>query len=569
MNVLTGVAGAPGVALGPAFVYRPSEPSRTAAAPGAQAPASELERLEAALDAARRANAALEARVAKAAGAAEAAICAAHGQMLTDPVFWDEVRGEVKAGRAAAAAVEAVVARYAQLFAALEEPVLRERGSDLADVGRQVVRQLAGGEADGPAWPMTPAVLLAPDLAPSETAALDPALVLALVTEAGGPTSHTAILARGLGIPAVLGVPGLLAAAQAGELVGVDGDAGRVYLAPEEAVAAKLRARLAAPAHHGEELADADQPALTADGRRVEVAANAGSLAEVRLAAARGADGVGLLRTEFLYLGRQQAPDEEEQYALYRDVLEQLPGRRVVIRTLDVGGDKRLPYLALDPEANPFLGLRGIRVCLARPDLFQTQLRAIVRAAVHGRAAVMFPMVTSADEVRAAKAELAAARAEVLARGQAAGELEVGVMVEVPAAALAAASLAAEVDFFSIGSNDLVQYTLAVDRLNERVAGRYQPFHPAVWRLIALAIAGAHQAGKWVGLCGELAADPRAVPLLVGLGLDELSVAPASLVQIKQAVRQVEAGAAAALAVQLERCTSSAEILALSQRGDA
>ncbi|HHW14764.1 MAG TPA: phosphoenolpyruvate--protein phosphotransferase [Firmicutes bacterium] len=565
MQELTGLSVSPGVALGPAFVYRPAEMSVADAPLAPEATAHELARLEKALAEARVAVEELHEKAEREIGPEEAGIYAAHLVMLSDPVLWDEVRAGVKAGKGAAASVQVTVERYARLFAELEDPLLRAREADLKDIGRRVLALLTGQDRTKPAELRQPAILVAYDLTPSETISLDRSLVLAIATEAGGPTSHTAILARALGIPAVVGVAGLLERVGDGQPVAVDGEAGRVILEPDAATRQALAERRGAAEREKERRrALKDLPAETRDGHRIELAANLGSPAEADLAREYGADGVGLFRTEFLYLNRTEPPGEEEQYTAYRTVLEKLGGRRVVIRTLDVGGDKQAGCLPGENERNPFLGLRGIRYCLAHPDLFKVQLRAILRASAHGPVGIMFPMVAGVEELEAAKELLAEARREVEERGFRPGpELELGVMIELPAAALTAEALARRVDFLSIGTNDLTQYTLAVDRLNRRVAALYQPLHPAVLRLIRLTVEGGHRAGARVGVCGELAGEPGAVPVLVGLGVDELSLVPASLPRVKEIVRSLTRREATTLADGLLLCESAEQVAKL------
>ena len=357
----------------------------------------------------------------------------------------------------------------------------------------------------------------------------------------GSPLSHSAILARALGIPALMGVEAQLAGLADGTLVALDGERGRVWVQPDDAQLAELRSRAEGWLAGREAMrASSRSPARTRDGRRVEVVANIGSLAEARLALANGAEGVGVLRTEFLFLNRPDAPTEEEQYVAYAAIAEVLGERPLTIRTLDIGGDKPLPYLVLERESNPFLGLRGIRISLERPDLLRTQLRAILRAGAGHQVKVMFPMVSSPVEVRAARALLAEAQAELLHAGVPFAEsTETGIMVEVPAVITMADRLAGEVQFFSIGTNDLSQYLMAADRTNARVAGLADDLQPAVLRSVYRVAQAAHAAGIWVGLCGELAGDPLAVPLLVGMGLDELSANPAAIPAVKQAIARV------------------------------
>jgi phosphoenolpyruvate-protein phosphotransferase len=368
---------------------------------------------------------------------------------------------------------------------------------------------------------------------------LDKSLVLGFCTAEGGATSHTAILARGLGLPAVVGAGAEVLEVADGATLVLDGGDGRLLVEPDEETVADCETRQAsAAAVLAQALAQAREPAVTCDGHRVEIVANIGNVEEAQAAVEAGAEGVGLLRTEFLYLERDHLPDEEEQYRAYRAITDVCGDRPVILRTLDIGGDKELPYLDLAHETNPFLGVRAIRLCLARPELFKSQLRAALRAAAGRNLKLMFPMVATVAEVRAARAVLEECRAELLAEGQPmAEEMEIGIMVEVPAAALMADHLAAEVDFFSIGTNDLSQYALAADRTNAQVAPLASGFQPAVLRLVRDVVAAAHAQDKWVGLCGELAGEPLAIPILLGLGLDEFSMNPPAIPLAKQIIR--------------------------------
>ncbi len=396
----------------------------------------------------------------------------------------------------------------------------------------------------------------APELSPSQTSGFEPGRVLGICTAAGGPTSHAAILARALGLPSVVGAGSDVLAWPTGTQVVLDGDAGTVLRDPdpsESARVAALRAARAAQAS-AEQLAAA-VPAVTRDGHRVEVAANVGSAEEARRAAANGAEAVGLLRTEFLFLDRATPPSESEQREVYAAVAAALGGLPVIVRTLDVGGDKPLPYLPLPPEANPFLGVRGLRLCLERPELLREQLRAILGAASAGYLRIMLPMVADLDELRRAKALLAEVCAE-----RSAPALEVGIMVEVPSAAILAHVFAPEVDFFSIGSNDLTQYTLAMDRTHPTLAAQADGLHPAVLRLIEMTAQAAHAHGKWVGLCGELGADPVAVPILVGLGIDELSVNVPAIPAVKARIRALSYEQAREEAARALRCSTAGEV---------
>lgn len=523
--MLRGTPAAPGVTVAPARVLRAPTlhaPRRTDADA-----ATEAARLSAALTATEADLTALRDATLARLGAGHAAIFDAHLLLARDPEYLTQVRALLSGGLNAEAAVEDVSAQYIALFEALEDPYLRERAADLRDVRDRLLAHLLGVTPAGPPVLTGDAVLIAHDLSPSDTARLDRAHVRGLVTAAGGRTGHTAIMARGLGLPAVVGVgPDLLSAVRDGDLLLVDGDAGTVTLHAHDADLQGARARMAAQAAAHEGLLEwRERPSVSADGVPLELAANIGHPGDADAVLASGADGVGLYRTEFLFMGEAQLPDEAQQMAAYRAVLDALAPRPVVIRTLDVGGDKALPALNLPAEENPFLGYRAIRLCLGEPELFRTQLRALLRAGAERHLRVMFPMIATLGELRAARALLREEQAHLRAEGvPPPSALEVGMMVEVPAAAVMAHQFAPEVDFFSVGTNDLTGYVMAADRGNPRVAALHQPLHPAVLTLIRTVTRAAEAHGKWVGVCGELAGEPLALPVLAGLGVTELSM---------------------------------------------
>jgi multiphosphoryl transfer protein len=547
--VATGIAGlpaSPGTAVGPAHLFEPPLP--VVPAHTAADPQREWDALLAALEKTRAQIARTRDAVAGRAGAYAAAIFDAHLLFLDDDALLDPVRQAIFAEHAnAAAAWQRATERVAAAYRALEDEYQRARAADITDVGRRVLRNLLGEGIPAPPF-ATPGILVAADLTPAETAHLDPAMVRGICTALGGPTSHSAILARTLGIPAAVALGERILAVPEGTLLIVDGDAGRVFLEPDAALVAAYTRKAEEAAAHARRRAATSGPALTRDGRHVEVAANVGSVADARTAVANGAESVGLFRTEFLFLDRAQAPDEDEQFAAYRAVAQALDGRPLIIRTLDVGGDKPLRYLPVPAEANPFLGWRAIRLCLARPEFFKVQLRAIVRVAAEFPLKIMFPMVAILEEWRSARRLLADAQTEVQRRGQAVPDrLDTGMMIEVPAAALRAGAFAAEVDFFSLGTNDLAQYVFAAERGNSRVAALADALHPAMLQLIAQVADAVHAEGRWIGVCGELAGEAAAVPLLAGLGVDELSMAPAAIPRAREMIETLDFASARAL----------------------
>jgi len=562
-TVIRGVATSPGTAVGPAQRFHaptldvPERPVRP--------PHDELDALDAALEATRADIDAQRTTVERKAGASEATIFEAHQLLLQDDVMLEPVRRAIaEQGQAAARAWTDEVERVAVDWAALEDAYLRARADDLRSVGRQVLAHLLGVATPRPRLD-TSGILVAGDLSPADAAALDPATVLGIATALGGPGSHAAVLARSFGIPAVVGLGEAMLSLAEGTVLGVDGDAGLVYVEPDDDVAEELRERrLFRQEADRAARAVAREPALTADGRTIEVSANVGSPEDIPAAIEAGCDGVGLFRTEFLFMQRDSMPTENEQEADYRRAAERLGARPMIVRTLDVGADKPLPYLEQAHEANPFLGVRGIRLGLERPELLSVQLRAILRVAADHPISVMFPMITSLDELRAARAAVDAAREDLeRERVRLPDALRIGVMIEVPAAALTARVLAPEVDFFSIGTNDLTQYVMAADRGNGRVAALFDPLHPAVLRLIAATTEAAEAHGIGVGVCGELAGDPLATPLLLGLRVRELSMSARAIPAVKQAVRTTDLARARELANDALSLATGAEVRTL------
>ena len=550
-STLQGVAAAPGIASGPAHVQRVQSfdyPLR------GESPAHERQRLH---DALAQVRLDLDGLIQRSPAAAIREIFVTHQEMLADPALVDEVDVRLRQGESAPAAWLAVIEVAARQQEALPDKLLAERAADLRDVGRRVLAQLCGvGEV---AEPEQPYVLVMAEVGPSDVARLDPARVAGILTARGGATAHSAIVARALGIPAVVGAGETVLALEPGTQLLLDGQRGRVTVAPsaaqlEQALVERDQREQRLRAAHARRL----EAAVTVDGHAVEVFANIGESAGIDKVVEQGAEGVGLLRTELIFMAHPQLPDEATQEAEYRRVLDGLDGRPLVVRTLDVGGDKPLPYWPIDKEENPFLGVRGIRLTLQRPQVMESQLRALLRAAGARPLRIMFPMVGQVEEWRQARQMVERLRGEIPV-----ADLQIGIMIEVPSAALLAPVLAAEVDFFSVGTNDLTQYTLAIDRGHPSLSAQADGLHPAVLTLIDMTVRAAHAHGKWVGVCGELAADPQAVPVLVGLDVDELSVAARSIAEVKARVRDLSIERARTLARQALVLGSAAEVRAL------
>jgi phosphoenolpyruvate-protein phosphotransferase len=555
-NVLTGVAASPGIAVGN-IVQVKREQLRVVE----NASDARLQRraLDAALERAKAELDALQARLQQEGAGGKAAIFAAHRELLDDPDLLEIASDAVSGGKTAAFGWQLAFTRHADRLAKSKNELLAARANDLRDVGRRVLQKLAGVE-DEPLSYQADSILIAEDLTPSDTASLDRARVLGLCTTTGGASSHVAILARSLDIPLVAGIDPQALDLPGGSLVILDGTKGTLRVNPTAADIARIHQQQEVQSRERQiEQAHALEPATTLDGHRVAVEANIGGTADAQQALTLGADGVGLFRSEFLFLQRATAPTEEEQRIAYGDVARALGrDRRLVVRTLDVGGDKPLPYLPLPREDNPFLGERGVRVMLNRPELLRAQLRAILLAAREGRVAVMFPMIATIDEWRAVRDVLESERQKL-----GAPRIEAGIMIEVPAAALMADQFAAEVDFFSIGTNDLTQYTLAMDRGHPRLAPQVDGLSPAVLRLVDQTARAAQRHGRRTAVCGGIAGDPQAVPLLVGLGIDELSVTVPAIPAVKAQIRRLRMDECRALAKRALACATATEVRAL------
>jgi phosphoenolpyruvate-protein phosphotransferase len=537
---ISGIGAAPGVAIGPAIRHTVDLPPLPDTAAGT--PAEEQARFDVALEAMTARLARLGELAAVAADQKTSEIFEAHAMFLEDDEFAGAARRRLDAkGIPAERAVQRTVEDLASEFEELGDEYFAQRAMDIRDIGAQLIRLLLGLDAGGLEGIREPSIIVATDLTPSETVTIPPGMALGFCTELGSPTSHTAILARSMGIPAVVGVGS--AVIEPGTRVAIDGDTGTVWVDPNEDTVGRLRVTIDAQAALRQAAnSKALLAATSTDGVTVEVGANVGGGADAERAVSLGAEGVGLFRTEFLFIDRGQAPSEDEQVEAYRSVFAAMGARPVVVRTLDVGGDKNVPGIELGHELNPFLGKRGVRLTLDEPDLFRTQLRAVLRASVGSNLKLMFPMVATTAEIVGARQAVVEARASLSADGiEHQTDYEVGIMIEVPAAAVMADVLARYVDFFSIGTNDLTQYTLAADRTNASVAPMADAFHPAVLRLIDSVIRAGHDAGKWVGMCGELAGDPLAAPVLLGLGLDEWSMNPPAIPLVKEKVRGLSA----------------------------
>lgn len=529
-----GVPASPGIALAPAWHYRPVTPSFTPYT--IQDVPAEWARLQAALQHAQQELSQLQTTLPP----PEAQIFLAHQLILQDPTLQTDLQQRLTNQALCAEAIwSQTISQLAQQYAQLDDPYLQARAGDVGDLEQRVLRHLLGVQMPQLTF-SEPVILCAVELTPSDTAQLDPTYIQGLCCQHGTTNSHSAILARALGIPAIVGLGPILADVPTTQLIGMDGNSGQLWVDPTETERAQLQQKRANWLTQQRQAKQASQLlAHTADGKRIEISANIGGLHDARLALAYGAEGIGLFRTEFLFFNRQTPPTEEEQLAIYRQVAEQFSPRPLIVRTLDIGGDKPLPYLDLGKEENPFLGWRGIRFCLATPHIFKPQLRAILQASAGNSLRLMFPMISTLGELRAAKVAIAETQAELQAEGLPFNpKMGIGIMIEVPAAVLIADQLAQEVDFFSIGTNDLTQYTMAADRGNPKVAALINPFQPAVLRMIQQTVEAGHRAGIWVGLCGELAGNPQAIPLLIGLGLDELSMNAPAIPTAKALLRQ-------------------------------
>ncbi|HDL9828743.1 TPA: phosphoenolpyruvate--protein phosphotransferase [Staphylococcus aureus] len=499
-------------------------------------------------------------------GADKAAIFDAHLLVLDDPELIQPIQDKIKNENAnAATALTDVTTQFVTIFESMDNEYMKERAADIRDVSKRVLSHILGVELPNPSMIDESVVIVGNDLTPSDTAQLNKEFVQGFATNIGGRTSHSAIMSRSLEIPAIVGTKSITQEVKQGDMIIVDGLNGDVIVNPteDELIAYQdKRERYFADKKELQKLRDADT--VTVDGVHAELAANIGTPNDLPGVIENGAQGIGLYRTEFLYMGRDQMPTEEEQFEAYKEVLEAMGGKRVVVRTLDIGGDKELSYLNLPEEMNPFLGYRAIRLCLAQQDIFRPQLRALLRASVYGKLNIMFPMVATINEFREAKAILLEEKENLKNEGHdISDDIELGIMVEIPATAALADVFAKEVDFFSIGTNDLIQYTLAADRMSERVSYLYQPYNPSILRLVKQVIEASHKEGKWTGMCGEMAGDETAIPLLLGLGLDEFSMSATSILKARRQINGLSKNEMTELANRAVNCATQEEVIEL------
>ena len=570
-KMLKGIAASDGVAVAKAYLL--VQPDLSFETVTVEDISAEEARLDAALAASQDELSVIREKAVESLGEEAAAVFDAHLMVLADPEMTGQIKETIRAKQVnAEAALTEVTNMFIAIFEGMDDnPYMQERAADIRDVTKRVLANLLGKKLPNPATIDEESIIVAHDLTPSDTAQLNKKFVKAFVTDIGGRTSHSAIMARTLEIAAVLGINNITELVKDGDILAVSGITGEVVINPTEEQIAEFKAAGEAYAKQKAEWAQLkDAPTVTADGKHFELAANIGTPKDVEGVNDNGAEAVGLYRTEFLYMDSQDFPTEEDQYEAYKAVLEGMNGKPVVVRTMDVGGDKELPYFDLPKEMNPFLGYRALRISISETgnQMFRTQLRALLRASVHGKLRIMFPMVALLTEFRTAKGILEEEKAKLVAEGVAvADDIEVGIMIEIPAAAMLADQFAKEVDFFSIGTNDLIQYTMAADRMNEQVSYLYQPYNPSILRLINNVIKAAHAEGKWAGMCGEMAGDQTAVPLLVGMGLDEFSMSATSILRTRSLMKKLDTAKMEEYANRaLTECSTMEEVLELSKK---
>lgn len=536
---IKGIGASAGIAVAKAFVME--TPSFDIPSHKVEDVAAEKARFQDAIAQSKKELEAIREHTLRELGPDKAEIFSAHLLIVEDPEIVSQVNDKIGSENMnAAKALDEVAQTMVMIFESMDNEYMRERAADVRDVTKRVMAHILGVTFVTPASITEEVIIIAEDLTPSDTAQLNRKYVKGFATNIGGRTSHSAIMSRSLEIPAVVGTKVALEKIKNGDLVIIDGTEGDVFVNPSEDLVKEYEGKRADFEAYKEELKQlVNEESITADGHKVKLAANIGTPNDLEGVLKNGADAIGLYRTEFLYMDSETFPTEEEQYAAYKTVLEGMEGKQVVIRTLDIGGDKELSYLDLPKEMNPFLGYRAIRLCLEETELFRTQLRALLRASAHGNLAIMFPMIATLEEFRAAKALLLEEEAKLKEEGIEVGQYETGMMVEIPSTAVMAKQFAKEVDFFSVGTNDLIQYTMAADRMNEKVSYLYQPFNPAILNLLHNVITEAHKAGKWVGMCGEMAGEELAIPILLGLGLDEFSMSASSVLRARSLVKRL------------------------------
>ncbi|MBQ6458580.1 MAG: phosphoenolpyruvate--protein phosphotransferase [Exiguobacterium sp.] len=539
MSHIKGIGASAGIAVAKAFVME--TPSFDIPSHKIEDVAAEKARFQDAIAQSKTELEAIREHTLRELGPDKAEIFSAHLLIVEDPEIVSQVNDKIESENMnAAKALDEVAQTMIMIFESMDNEYMRERAADVRDVTKRVMAHILGVTFVTPASISEEVIIIAEDLTPSDTAQLNRKYVKGFATNIGGRTSHSAIMSRSLEIPAVVGTKVALEEIKNGDLVIIDGTEGDVFVNPSEDLVKEYEGKRADFEAYKEELKQlVNEESITADGHKVKLAANIGTPNDLEGVLKNGSDAIGLYRTEFLYMDSETFPTEEEQYTAYKTVLEGMEGKQVVIRTLDIGGDKELSYLDLPKEMNPFLGYRAIRLCLEETDLFRTQLRALLRASAHGNLAIMFPMIATLEEFRAAKALLLEEEAKLKEEGIEVGQYETGMMIEIPSTAVMAKQFAKEVDFFSVGTNDLIQYTMAADRMNEKVSYLYQPFNPAILNLLHNVITEAHKAGKWVGMCGEMAGEELAIPILLGLGLDEFSMSASSVLRARSLVKRL------------------------------
>lgn len=572
MGRLTGIAASSGISIAPAYLL--VEPDLSFKTVTDREPSEEIARLDKALQQAQAEIEQIRETAAKSIGEEEAQVFDAHLLVLADPEMMDQVKDIITNEKVNAEhALKQVSDMFITMFESMEDnPYMQERAADIRDVSDRVMAALLAIRLPSPVGINEQVIVVANDLTPSDTAQLNKEFVRAFVTDIGGRTSHSAIMARSLEIPAIVGTQSITQEIKDGQMMIVDALEGVVIIDPSDEEIAEYKEKAKAyEAQRAEWAKLVDAPSVTKDGKEVEIAANIGTPQDAEGAVENGADGVGLYRTEFLYMDSPDFPTEDEQYESYKEVLEKMDGKGVVVRTMDIGGDKFLPYLPLPEEMNPFLGYRAIRISLAEPKMFKTQLRALLRSSVHGDLRIMFPMIATLNEYRKAKAILDEVHKELVDEGhKVSDDYQVGIMIEIPAAAVNAKQFAKEVDFFSIGTNDLIQYTMAADRMNEKVSYLYQPYNPAILSLIKNVIDASHAEGKWTGMCGEMGGDQMAIPLLIGMGLDEFSMSASSVLESRSLISKLDSKEMEALADKaINECGTVEEVMELVEKAVA